>query len=273
MTEARGQSTLLPTLREMFDLTGKTAIVTGGAMGIGAAIAARLAEAGASVVIADVNQSAAGEIVARIERQGGAAIAIRADAGRVEDAQRVAQEAARVFGHVDILVNDAGVFPFSPALELTEAQWDHVLDINLKGTFFYAQAAAKQMVAQNTPGVIVNIASIDGLHPTGFLAHYDASKGGVVMVTKSLAKELGAYHIRVNAIAPGGVDTPGAEKAMAPQPGGNAAGVVDDMMARIPLGRIGQPDEIALAAIFLTSPASSYMTGSLVVVDGGFLLM
>jgi 2-deoxy-D-gluconate 3-dehydrogenase len=272
MTQAKGQATL-PALSEMFDLTGKTAIVTGGAMGIGAAIAARLAEAGAAVVVADINHDAAGEVVARIEREGGVAIAVQADASNVEDAQRAVHEAARVFGHVDILVNDAGVFPFSPALELTEAQWDHVLDINLKGTFFYAQAAAKQMIAQQTPGVIVNIASIDGLHPTGLLAHYDASKGGVVMVTKSLAKELGAYHIRVNAIAPGGVNTPGVEHAAPPQTTAGATGAVEDMMARIPMGRMGQPDEIALAALFLASPASSYMTGSLVVVDGGFLLM
>lgn len=272
MTQARGQATL-PALKEMFDLTGRTAIVTGGAMGIGAAIAARLAEAGASVVIADINHEVAEETVARIKRQGGVAIAMRADASYVEDAQDVVREAARIFGHVDILVNDAGIFPFSPALELTEAQWDHVLDINLKGTFFYAQAAAKQMIAQKTPGVIVNIASVDGLHPTGFLAHYDASKGGVVMLTKSLAKELGAYHIRVNAIAPGGVDTPGTEHAAPPQTTAGATGAVEDIMARIPLGRMGQPDEIALAALYLASPASSYMTGSLVVVDGGFLLM
>ena len=260
-------------LMEMFDLSGKTAIVTGGAMGIGAAIVARLAEAGAAVVIADINQQAAEETAARIAGQGGKAIAVRADASSVDDARRVVQEAVRAFGHVDILVNDAGIFPFAPVLELAEAQWDRVLDINLKGTFFYAQAAAQQMIAQNTPGVIVNIASIDGLHPTGYLAHYDASKGGVVMVTRSLAKELGPRGVRVNAIAPGGVMTPGVEHATSSQATTTGTGSADDPMAHIPLGRIGQPDEIAMAALFLASPASSYMTGSLMVVDGGFLLM
>jgi 2-deoxy-D-gluconate 3-dehydrogenase len=256
----------------MFDLSGKTAIVTGGAMGIGAAIAARLADAGAAVVVADINHEAAEQTAARITGQSGKAIAVRADASSVEDARRVVREATRAFGHVDILVNDAGIFPFAPALELAEAQWDRVLDINLKGTFFYAQAAAQQMIAQRTSGVIVNIASIDGLHPTGYLAHYDASKGGVVMVTKSLAKELGAHGIRVNAIAPGGVLTPGIEHATAGQARSAGTGAAEDPMARIPMGRIGQPDEIAMVALFLASPASSYMTGSLVVVDGGFLL-
>lgn len=260
-----------PALKDMFGLWGKTAIVTGGAMGIGAAIAARLAEAGAFVVIADINEEAAQDTAVKIAQDGGNAVALAADASRVADTQRIVSEAVRTFGHVDILVNDAGVFPFAPALELTESQWDRVLDINLKGTFFYSQAAARQMIAQGTPGAIVNIASIDGLHPTGYLAHYDASKGGVVMVTKSLAKELGPHGIRVNAIAPGGVATPGVERATAPS--ANGAASATDSMANIPLGRIGQPDEIAMAALFLASPASSYMTGSLVVVDGGYLLM
>lgn len=272
MSRETGQPTL-PTITEMFDLTGKTAIVTGAAMGIGAAIASRLAQAGAAVIIADIDYVAAEECVARIVGEGGKALAVRADASSVEDAQRVTQEAARAFGHVDIMVNNAGIFPLSPALELSEGQWDRVLDINLKGTFFYAQAAAKQMIAQGTPGVIVNIASIDGLRPTGFLAHYDASKGGVVMVTKSLAKELGVHGIRVNAIAPGGIATPGAERVTLPQSTTEATVSAEDMTAHIPLGRIGQPDEIAMAALFLASPASSYMTGSIVVVDGGFLLM
>ncbi|HEX6817486.1 MAG TPA: SDR family oxidoreductase [Ktedonobacterales bacterium] len=261
-----------PKLAEMFDLSGKTAVVTGGAMGIGAAIVARLAEAGAAVVVADINQQAAEETATKITGQGGKAIAVRADTSSVEDAHRVVQEAVRAYGHLDILVNNAGIFPFTPVLELAEAQWDRVLDINLKGAFFFAQAAARQMVAQNTPGVIVNIASIDGLHPTGYLAHYDASKGGVVMVTKSLAKELGPRGIRVNAIAPGGVMTPGAAQSMTAQ-GVADTSAIDEQMARIPLGRIGQPDEIAMATLFLASPASSYMTGSLMVVDGGFLLM
>ncbi len=156
-------------------------------------------------------------------------------------------------------------------MELTEAQWDRVLSLNLKGTFFVAQAAARQMIAQGTEGAIVNIASIDSLHPTGYLAQYDASKGGVVMVTRALAKELSPHGIRVNAIAPGGVQTPGASAAAPKEVTGGEH--TADFMAHLPLGRIGQPDEIATVALFLASPAASYMTGSLVVVDEGVLLM
>ncbi|HEU5437996.1 MAG TPA: SDR family oxidoreductase [Ktedonobacterales bacterium] len=269
--ETRASAT--PSIAQLFDLSGKTAIVTGGALGIGQAIARRLAEAGAAVVIADINIEAARATADEIEGRGGAgALALRADASRVEDAQATVGQAVERFGRLDILVNDAGIFPFTPVLELTEAQWDRVLDLNLKGAFFHAQAAAKQMIAQGSGGAIVNIASVDGLHPTGALAHYDASKAGLIMVTKSLAKELGPRGIRVNAIAPGGVQTPGATAATAAVP--SAAGEqLSNPMAGIPLGRMAQPDEIATVALFLASPAASYMTGSLVVADGGLLLM
>lgn len=263
-----------PPIAQLFDLRGKTAIVTGAALGIGQAIAQRLAEAGATVVIADVNIEAAQATAAAIVERGGQALALRADASSVADAQATVRQAAERFGHLDILVNNAGIFPFAPVLELTEAQWDRVLDLNLKGAFFFAQAAARQMVAQGNGGAIVNVASVDGLHPTGYLAHYDASKAGLIMVTKSLAKEIGPHAIRVNAIAPGGIQTPGVAAAAASVPqqelGGEQA---TDAMAHIPLGRIGQPDEIATVALFLASPAASYMTGSLVVADGGYLLM
>jgi NAD(P)-dependent dehydrogenase (short-subunit alcohol dehydrogenase family) len=179
------------------------------------------------------------------------------------------------YGRVDILVNNAGIFPFAPALELTERMWDRVLEVNLKGTFFCAQAAAQQMVTAGKGGRIVNIASIDALHPTGALVHYDASKGGVAMMTKSLAKEFGPYGITVNAIAPGSIATPGASSAtvatVATQ-GANVEEMTAAFLARIPLGRTGQPDDIATATLFLASDAASYVTGSLLVVDGGYLL-
>lgn len=265
-----------PPIAQLFDLHGKTAIVTCAALGIGQAIARRLAEAGAIVVIADLNIEAAQATAAAIVERGGQALAVRADASNVDDAQATVRQAAERFGHLDILVNNTGIFPFAPVLELTEAQWDRVLDLNLKGAFFFAQAAARQMVAQGTrrAGAIVNVASVDGLHPTGYLAHYDASKAGLIMVTKSLAKELGPQGIRVNAIAPGGIQTPGVAAATASvlqqAAGGEQA---TDAMGHIPLGRIGQPDEIATVALFLASPAASYMTGSVVVADGGYLLM
>jgi 2-deoxy-D-gluconate 3-dehydrogenase len=263
----------------LLDLSGQVAVVTGAAMGIGQAIALRLAEAGAAVVIGDVNMAAAQQTAGLIAERGGKAVATRADMSSVSDIEALVAGAEARFGRLDMLVNNAGVFPFGAALQLSEAQWDHVLDINLKGVFFAAQAAAKRMISAGHGGRIVNIASIDGLHPTGALAHYDASKGGVVMLTKSLALELSASQITVNAIAPGAIATPGAAAgaaaAQAALPGASRSDQTVDADAfttRIPLGRMGQPDEIATVALFLLSPAASYMTGSLVVVDGGYLL-
>jgi 2-deoxy-D-gluconate 3-dehydrogenase len=255
-----------PSIAQLFDLTGKAAIVTGGAMGIGQGIALRLAEAGAAVMVADINLEAAHTTVNQIRSKGGKAEAIKADASSVTDARRTVQETVRTFGRLDILVNNAGIYPFAPALQMTEELWDKVLDINLKGLFFYTQAAAQEMMNEGHAGKIINIASIDALHPTGNLVHYDASKGGVVMVTKSLALEFGPHNITVNAIAPGGIQTPGGASSPAP-----SDEFMQTFIARIPLRRMGFPDDIAKVVLFLSSGASDYMTGSLVVVDGGFL--
>ena len=252
-------------IEQLFDLTGKVAIVTGGAMGIGQGIALRLAEAGAAVVVADVSLAAAEDTASQICAVGGKAKAIRADAASVADATHTVQETVRDFGRLDILVNNAGIYPMVSALEVTEALWDKVLDINLKGLFFYTQAAAGEMVKESHGGKIINIASIDGLHPTGNLVHYDASKGGVVMVTKALALEFGPRNITVNAIAPGAIRTPGAGGSAVPEE------VLQSFAARIPMRRMGMPDDIAKVVLFLASSASDYMTGSVVVVDGGFL--
>ena len=260
---------------QLLELPGQVAIVTGAGMGIGQAIAFRLAQAGAAIVIGDVNEEAASHTVALITERGGKAAAIRTDMSVVKDIAALVDETETRFGRLDILVNNAGVFPMTPALEIDEALWDRVLDINLKGAFFAAQMAARRMIAADQGGRIINIASIDALHPTGYLAHYDASKGGIVMLTKSLARELGPYHITVNAIAPGSISTPGAAAAMTSSRAAAAAVQevsADAFTARIPLGRMGEPDDIATAALFLASPAASYMTGSLLVVDGGYLL-
>ena len=247
-------------------------------MGIGQGIAFRLAEAGASVVIADRDLEAAQRTADLISERGGRTLALQVDVSAVSDAQTMIQQTVDAFGQVDILVNNAGIFPFAPALEVSEELWDRVLRVNLKGAFFCAQAAARQMVKAGMGGRIINIASIDALHPTGALTHYDTSKGGLVMMTKSLAKEFGSYGITVNAIAPGSIATPGAAAATAgsSQEPANATGGGEDLMAaflaRIPLGRVGQPDDIATAVLFLASDAASYVTGSLLVVDGGYLL-
>src|SRR5437660_3123276 len=254
-----------PNIAQIFDLTGKTAIVTGAAMGIGQGIALRLAEAGAAVMITDINLEAANNTVNQIRSKGGKADATNADAASVADARRTVQETLQAFGRLDILVNNAGIYPFAPALQVTEELWDKVLDINLKGLFFYSQAAAQEMMNEGHGGKIINIASIDALHPTGNLVHYDASKGGVVMVTKALALELGPHNIMVNAIAPGGIQTPGASGPV------TSDEFLQAFISRIPLRRVGVPDDIAKVVFFLASEASNYMTGSLLVVDGGFL--
>jgi 2-deoxy-D-gluconate 3-dehydrogenase len=262
-------------IAQIFDLKGKVVIVTGGAMGIGQAIALRLAEAGASVMIADIDLEAALKVVDHIKSARGRAEVIYANASSADDAQKVARNTVEAFGRLDILVNNAGVFPFSPALQTSEELWDKVLGINLKGVFFYAQAAAQHMIRAGHGGKIVNVASIDSLHPTGNLAHYDASKGGVLMLTRALALEFGPHNITVNAIAPGGIQTPGAQATTATMLQATALPAEELMkgfMARIPLRRMGEPDDIAKVALFLASGASDYMTGSLVVVDGGYLL-
>lgn len=252
-------------IAQLFDLKGKVALVTGAAMGIGQGIALRLAEAGAAVMIADIRPQAAEETVSQIRARGGEAQAIKADVSRVADAARAVEETVQAFGRLDILVNNAGIFPMSPALEVGEALWDKVLDINLKGLFFFTQAAAREMIKEGHAGKIINIASIDAFHPTGNLVHYDSSKGGVVMLTKSLALEFGPQNITVNAIAPGGIQTPGTGGPSNPDE------MIQAFVARIPLRRMGVPDDIAGVALFLASSAADYMTGSIVVVDGGFL--
>jgi NAD(P)-dependent dehydrogenase (short-subunit alcohol dehydrogenase family) len=259
-------------LRELLDLSGRVAIVTGAAMGIGQGIAFRLAQAGADVVVADRDTDAAETTAKQITERGGRAMVVHADISRVVDAQAMVQAAVDAYGRVDILVNNAGIFPFAPALELTEQTWDRVLDVNVKGAFFSAQAAAKQMVQAGNGGRIVNIASIDALHPTGRLVHYDSSKSGVAMMTKSLAKEFGQYSITVNAVAPRSIATPGASATTGATQEVDMEEMMAAFLARIPLGRTGQPDDIAMAVLFLASDAASYVTGSLLVVDGGYLL-
>ena len=253
-----------------FSLKGRNALITGAAMGIGYGIAARFAEAGANVMIADISDKVA-------------AAAAKLDGGRVKsfvlDVSKEASTAAAVqrvvdeFGSLDILVNNAGIYPMSPMLEMTPDFFDRVIDVNLRGLVFMSKAAAAQMVKQGRGGKIVNIASIDSLHPSmPGLAAYDTSKGGVLMFTKALALEMGPHGITVNAIAPGGITTEGASLPMQSMSPDQLKQLTEQFMKMIPLGRMGMPDDIAKAAVFLASPAADYMTGDIIVVDGGRLL-
>jgi 2-deoxy-D-gluconate 3-dehydrogenase len=263
------------TIKQLVDLNDKTALVTGGALGIGKAIAGRLAEVGAAVMIADINLEAARQTVDEIKKMGGKATAIQIDVSHVEDVQRMTQATVDTYGSLDILVNNAGVFPFSDVLKTPEGLWDKVLDINLKGAFFAAQAAAQKMITTGKGGKIINIASIDAFHPTGMLVHYDASKGGMVMMTRSLAFELARHQINVNAVAPGAIQTPGATAGSAAMLAGSdltPEQIAQAFMQRIPLGRQGDPDDIARVVLFLASHLADYMTGETIVVDGGYLL-
>jgi 2-deoxy-D-gluconate 3-dehydrogenase len=255
-----------------FDLAGKAAIVTGAARGIGFAIARRFVELGADVLIADIDGPTLGEA-------GAIALAARGTA-RVETmtvdvsddgagAWMVARCVA-AFGKLDVLVNNAGLFQQVPMLETTPELFDRTYQVNLRAVALASKAAGMRFVEQGGGGKIVNIASIDALRPSfPGLAAYDASKGGVLMFTRSFALEMARHGVRVNAIAPGAIATEGAAAGVAPDHRDEAAAWV---RTRIPLGRIGTPDDVANAAAFLASSASDYMTGSLLVVDGGILL-
>lgn len=257
-----------------FDLSGKAAIVTGGAMGIGFGIVKRFAEAGANVLVGDLNGELAAEKAASLSGAG-RALATAVDVTDAGAGDHLVQQCADQFGSVDILVNNAGIYPSTPLLQMDRELWQRVLDINLTGLAFVSKAVGKRMAEQGTGGKIVNIASIDALHPSQVgLVAYDSSKGGVLMFTRAFALEMAEYGVNVNAIAPGGISTEG---TAAPLEGSGMTqeqleAMIAQFVAGIPVGRMGQPDDIAKVAVFLASSASDYMTGELVVVDGGSLI-
>ena len=248
----------------LMDLTGKSAVVTGAGRGIGAAIARRLAEAGAAVVVNFRTSADEASAVARkIEAAGGSAVALQADVTRPEEVERLLAGAVATHGGLDILVNNAGIYPVSSLLEMAEEEWDAVVDANLKSVHLCTQATARRMIEQGRGGAIVNIASIEGHAPAPLHAHYAAAKAGVIMHTRSAAQELGPHGIRVNAVSPGLIRAPGIESAW---PEG-----VERWLAAAPLGRMGEPVEVADACLFLASPAAAWITGAVLPVDGGVL--
>lgn len=262
------------TIGQLLNLNNKTAVVTGGAMGIGASIAARLHEAGANVVVADLDEAAAQGAAEKLNGlRVGSAKAVTVDVSKDSDVTRMVQSAIETFGSLDILVNNAGIFPSKPLSEMNEADFMKVIDVNLRGVFLCVKHASEQMIKQGHGGKIINVTSIDAIHPSMVgLAHYDASKHGLWGFTKNIALELASHGIQVNAIAPGGVATPGVAKMSSASPGVDMKAVTEAFLAKIPLQRMGEPDDIGKVALFLASDLSSYMTGSQVVVDGGALL-
>ncbi len=249
------------------DLKNKVAIVTGARRGMGRTHSLALAKAGAKVLVADISLEDCEKVVKEIEKEGGEALAIKCDVSKKSDVDKMIKTALDKWGQIDIFVNNAGICEFKPFLDLTEEDWEKTININLKGYFLCAQAAAKEMVKQKS-GAIVNIASIAmGQVGVGFpaLAHYCASKGGIVAMTEAMALELAPFNVRINAIAPGAIDTPMASSVS------QDPKVLEGTLSRIPLHRMGRAEEVSNAVVFLASDASSYMTGSVVVVDGGWL--
>jgi NAD(P)-dependent dehydrogenase (short-subunit alcohol dehydrogenase family) len=245
---------------------GSVAVVTGAGRGMGRAVATRLGLEGARVVVAEVNHEHGVEVAEKIRAAGGTATAVSADVSRVDDVSRLFAEAVKAYGTVDILVNNAGIGVAKPILEYTEADWDRQMGVNVKGVFFCSQAAARLMIPRRH-GKIVNFASTSAFVSSSKPeVAYDTSKGAVRQMTTSMAAELAPYGINVNAVAPGTTATEMTKSTLATADG------LAWQLARIPLGRVGQPEDIAAVVLFLCSPEASYVTGHTLVADGGWLL-
>ncbi|WP_047151724.1 SDR family oxidoreductase [Aneurinibacillus tyrosinisolvens] len=256
-------------IKQLFDLTGKTAIVTGGGRGLGAQIAEGFAEAGANVVLCSRRVEACEETAERLQRETGAqCLALACDVRNPEDVQRVVNEAAARFGRIDILVNNSGASWGAPAEEMPLEAWNKVMDINVTGTFLMAQAVGRVMIGQRA-GKIINIASVAGLagsDPRYMDAiGYSASKGAVISFTKDLAVKWGGHNITVNAIAPGFFPTKMSKELL------NRGG--EHILNATPLRRYGSDQDLKGSAVFLASDAANYVTGTVLVVDGGMSAM
>lgn len=251
----------------MFELNGKVALVTGARRGMGKTHALALAGQGARVIITDIDTEESQLVVDEIKSKGGEAVCFKMDVSNNAEINQVFDEIIKQFGRLDILVNNAGIYVSKSALELTEEDWNKTIDINLKGQFFCAQRAAKEM-AKNKWGRIINIASVaSGQVGVGIAggAHYTASKGGVIGMTETLAIEWAPLGINVNVVGPGAIDTPMVSAAQLPKE------AMDAMLSAVPLKRIGKPEEVSAMVVFLASEEASYVTGATFYVDGGWL--
>ena len=250
-------------MADYFDLSGRVAIVTGASRGIGKSIAGAFARAGAKVALASRRQDALDEAAEEIRSRGGDAVGIAAHNGDKDALMALVEQTVSHFGTVDILVNNAATNPhFGPTLEAADSYWEKTIGVNLMGNVWLSQAAVKVMRAKGG-GKIINVASIVGLNPGRYQGIYSITKAGVISLTKSLAGELGADNIQVNAIAPGLVQTKFAQALW-----GNSE-LLNPVLAQTPAGRIGQPKDISGIALYLASSASDFTTGAVFVVDGG----
>ena len=242
-------------------LEGKIGIVTGAGSGIGEAIAKKLAQEGCNLVATDINETSLNRVVKEIQSSGYKAIGVKADVASKAEVESLVSATIQKYGKIDLLVNNAGIYPASPVTELKEEEWDRVIDVNLKGVFLCSQEVIKYMIKQKS-GAIVNIGSVDGKEPPGGNAHYSAAKAGVMNMTKTFALELAKYSIRVNSVSPGWVATPNV--------------LANDrwkmIINKIPLGRLAKTEEIANGVLFLLTDYASYITGEILDINGGLMM-
>ena len=252
-------------VQDRFSLKGKSGIVTGGGTGLGKGMAGALVQAGAAVMIVGRREEVLQKAASEIRAFGGPVVPFPADLAQKANIPKIVNRARKEFGKIDFLINNAGTIYRAPVEDFPEAEWDLVMETNLKSPFFLAQAVVKTMIAAKIPGSIVNTSSLIAFIGGKNVPAYAASKAGITQVTKSLANGLAQYGIRVNAIAPGWFETELTEALQKDKE--RYAGI----LSRIPMSRWGKPDELGGAAVFLVSNASSYMTGQIIVVDGGWL--
>lgn len=244
-----------------YDLNGKVALITGGSVGLGADIALRFAQAGARAAVCA--RHPAEETRRAIQAAGGECLALTADLTDPNQVQALFEQIAVTWSPVDILINNAGIYPVSSLLDTTPDEWDQVVDINLKAVFLCTQAAARGMIAAGKGGAVVNIGSIEALSPARGHSHYSAAKAGVLMFTRTAALELGGHGIRVNAVSPGLINRPGLQD--------NWPQGYNSYVQRAPLGRVGESQDVAEACLFLASEAAGWISGAHLVVDGGVM--
>jgi NAD(P)-dependent dehydrogenase (short-subunit alcohol dehydrogenase family) len=247
----------------MFDLTDKVAIITGGSRGIGRALALALAEAGATVVVASRKQEGVDAVAAKIEAQGGQALAVAVHVGQEETLTALVERVVDVFGGVDILVNNAATNPhFGPLMTATASQWDKIMQVNLRSAFLLTQKVVPVM-KERGGGKVVNVASLAGVKPSPAMGVYSVSKAGLIMLTQVWAQELGPFNIQVNAIAPGVIKTRFSSALW------QTPTIAQAVQGSTPLGRLGEVEDVVGAVLYLASPLSDYVTGTVLLIDGG----